>query len=70
MHVKSTIANIDFVSHKLSLQDLSCMSSQQEIRHKFDLDRGKGRNVVLEQLDKCKCRPGAAGHVEMSSWSR
>ena len=26
-----------------------------------------GRNVVLEQLDKSKCRPGAAGQVKMSS---
>ena len=86
MHVKSTITNIDF-SQKLSLQDLSCMSSQQEIRHKFDLDWWKaGRNVVpkpqwqvcnwirrgvvWEQQDRSKCRPGAAGQVEMSSWSR
>ena len=86
MHVKSTITNIDF-SQELSLQDLSCMSSQQEIRHKFDLDWWKaGRNVVpkpqwqvcnwirrdvvREQQDRSKCRPGAAGQVEMSSWSR
>ena len=81
MHVKSTITNIDF-SQELSLQDLSCMSSQQEIRHKFDLDWWKaGRNVVpkpqwqvcswirrdvvREQQDRSKCRPGAAGQVEM-----
>ena len=33
---------------------------------------GSSRNDVLEQLeqlDKSKCRPGAAGHVEMLSWS-
>ena len=81
MHVKSTITNIDFIQ-ELSLQDLSCMSSQQEIRHKFDLDWWKaGRNVipkphwqvcnwirrdvVREQQDRSKCRPGAAGQVEM-----
>ena len=27
------------------------------------------RNVFLEQQDKSKCCPGAAGYVEMSSWS-
>ena len=46
------------------------MLGQQEVRHNFNLDRRDGRNVVLEQLDTWECRPGAAGRVEMSSWSR
>ena len=39
-----------------SVMHVNC---QQEIRHKFDLDRWKGRNVVLEQLDSFEGPNGA-----------
>ena len=31
--------------------------------------RSSSRNAVLEQLETLTCHPGAAGQVEMSSWS-